>query len=312
MNSRILPGLALATALTIPAVVTPGAALADTSAHTSAAGAVAAPKPLAGVAVYLSYGKGYPISRYEPGRGFTKLGGAPDTFQFAASPDGEKLAWITMDGRVHVGSGRSAKVVAKGADAGAPCATPVWSPDSAHVAYLGRSNADASPLMIVKADGTGARKAGRTRGVCHLAWSGGGWRLAGYAGTTEGVYTLDLKSGRSARAKGVKLANHVQSLSPDGRKVVVHALSPAAPGGDGVWPTAFNPTIFDTVTGRRVPIPVRGTKLGAFYLEDGRLVVRVAGRAHNTLVVLDSAGRELQRLAEPARARRLGLLQIVK
>ncbi|WP_055482284.1 hypothetical protein [Sphaerimonospora mesophila] len=62
--------------------------------------------------------------------------------------------------------------MAGGAAAGFPCGTPVWSPDSATVAYLGRSNADAAPLMIVKADGRSkARRAGRTPGVCHLACS---------------------------------------------------------------------------------------------------------------------------------------------
>ncbi|WP_433215193.1 hypothetical protein [Microtetraspora malaysiensis] len=166
--------------------------------------------------------------------------------------------------------------------------------------------------MVVTADGTGARKVGKTFGVCHLAWSADGRHLAGYTGTTAGVYVFDMQTGTSVRAKGIKLANHVQSLSPDGRKVVVHTLSPEDPGGDGGWPVGFRPAIVDTVTGEKVPIPVKGTKMGAFYLADGRLVVRVLGRTHNTLVVLDASGRELQRLAEPAETRNQGLLQIVR
>ncbi|GIH71972.1 TolB-like translocation protein [Sphaerimonospora thailandensis] len=302
---------ALALAITAIArlAVLPSAAVATTATTTGSTGT--APKPLAGVAVYWSWDKGHPISRYEPGKGFTKLGNATDAFQFSVSPDGTKLAWITWGGKLHVRTGGKEKVVAKGAAGGFPCATPVWSPDSAYLAYPSDSDVDASPLMIVKADGTGARKAGVPRGVCHLAWSADGRHLAGYTGETDGVYIFDLKTGKSVRAKGIRLANHVQSLSPDGRRVVVRTLSPTEPGGDGLWPGGFTPTVVDTVTGKWVPIPVKGTKVGAFYLPDGRLVVRVLGRTHNTLVVLDSAGRELQRLAEPARVRNQGLLQIV-
>ncbi|MFC0866107.1 TolB family protein [Sphaerimonospora cavernae] len=302
--------LALAVTAITGLAVLPSAAVATTATTTGSTGT--APKPLAGVAVYWSWDKGHPISRYEPGKGFTKLGNATDAFQFSVSPDGTKLAWITWGGKLHIRTGGKEKVVAKDAAGGFPCATPVWSPDSARVAYLGGdSHTGVSTLTIVKADGTGVRKAGNPRGVCHLAWSADGRRLAGYTGETDGVYIFDLKTGKSVRAKGIRLANHVQSLSPDARKVVVRTLSPTEPGGDGLWPGGFTPTVVDTVTGKRVPIPVKGTKVGAFYLPDGRLVVRVLGRTHNTLVVLDSAGRELQRLAEPAQARNQALLQLV-
>ncbi|WP_066949177.1 hypothetical protein [Microtetraspora fusca] len=319
LKLRVLSGLALVPALLTPVLLTPDAVLARTATADGAGAAAAAtgitsaaPKPIEGVAVYFREGKGNPISRYEPGKGFIKIGSAPEMYQFAASPDGTRLAWITLDGKLHVGDGGTSKIVAKGAAAGGPCLTPVWSPDSAQVAYFPKSNADRSPLMVVNADGTGARKAGKTFGVCHLAWSADGRHLAGYTGTTAGVYVFDMRTGTSVRAKGIKLANHVQSLSPDGRKVVVHTLSPEDPGGDGGWPVGFTPTIVDTITGKKVPIPVKGTKMGAFYLADGRLVVRVLGRTHNTLVVLDSAGRELQRLAEPAQTRNQALLQIVR
>ncbi|WP_067144310.1 hypothetical protein [Microtetraspora malaysiensis] len=321
---RVLSGLALVPVVLAPLLLAPDAVLARTAPATGVGGAgavgtaggstSAAPKPLEGVAVYVNYdAKGYPVTRYEPGSGFVKLGRVPGiTFQFAASPDGTKFAWITLDGRLHVGDGSTEKVVAKGAAAGFPCLTPVWSPDSTQIAYIPKSNADKSPLMVVNADGTGARKVGRTLGVCHLAWSADGRHLAGYAGTTDGVYVFDMQSGTSVRARGIKLANHVQSLSPDGRKVVLRTLSPEEPGGDGVWPEKFWTTVVDTVTGKKVPISVKGLKSGAYYLADGRLVVRVAGRTHNTLVVLDSSGKELQRLAEPAQARDQGILQIVR
>ncbi|OPG02984.1 hypothetical protein [Microbispora sp. GKU 823] len=101
MNTRLLSAAALS------AVLTAGLAAP------AAAAASAAPKPLTGVAVYLSYGKGYPVSRYEPGKGFTKLGAMPMTGQFSASPDGRKLAWITDAGYVQVGDGRAVTTAAK-------------------------------------------------------------------------------------------------------------------------------------------------------------------------------------------------------
>ncbi|MEU7939654.1 hypothetical protein [Microbispora bryophytorum] len=308
MNTRPLSAAVLSTALA--AALT--AALAAPAAAAAPAGTSARPKPLIGVAVYLSYGKGFPISRYEPGKGFTKLGAMPMTGQFSASPDGRKLAWITDRGYVRVGSGSTAATVARGAAAGFPCATPVWSPDSRRVAYVKKGNSDAGSVSVVGTDGRGGRKAGTTLGVCHLAWSADGRYLAGYAGTTEGVYRLDVRTGKAVKVKGVGLANHVQSLSPDGTKVVVAPLSRNAPGGDGSWPGGFRPAVVDVATGKKAAIPVKGSLIGAFYLRDGRLVVRVAGRAANTLVVLDKNGRQVQRLTEPAAARRQALLQIVR
>ncbi|MFC4530004.1 TolB family protein [Sphaerisporangium dianthi] len=337
MNRHMPLGAILGTALLTP--MTAGSAGLLTSAHpappahasavTLAASAVtlaapgvvpaalgaapaAAPRPLAGVAVYARYDRGYIVTRYQPRKGFTRLGVAPEPGQFSASPDGEKVTWITPRGQVQVSAAGKVTTIAKGAGMGAPCLTPIWSPDSTKVAFPSAGDTDARPIVIANADGTGDRKAGTTTGVCHLAWSGDGRHLAGYTGTTEGVVRLDLRTRRSVKVKGVKLANHVQSLSPHGEKVVIHALSPADPGGDGAWPTEFRPTIVDTTIGRKVPIPVRGRLIGALYLPDGRLVVRVAGPRHNTLVVLDASGRRLQRLAEPPAARTQALLQIVR
>ncbi|GGK78995.1 hypothetical protein Sme01_22310 [Sphaerisporangium melleum] len=281
------------------------------TAHATAPAGTSA-RPLTGVAVYARYDRGYAVTRYTPAKGFTRLGVAPDTAQFSASPDGEKVAWVTAGGQVQVAAGAKPTTIAKGAPAGIPCLTPVWSPDSTKIAFPSRGTADALPVVIVNARGTGKRVAGSTTGTCHLAWSANGRYLAGYAGTTEGVFRLDLTTGRSVKVKGVKLSNHVQSLSPDGRRVVVRTLSPREPGGDGAWPTWYRPTIIDTATGAQVPIPVSGRLVGALYLPDGRLVVRVAGATHNTLVVLSASGKRLQRLAEPAAARTQALLHVVR
>ncbi|GAA5066891.1 dipeptidyl aminopeptidase/acylaminoacyl peptidase [Thermocatellispora tengchongensis] len=306
MKHRTLTCLALATA----------AALAAAPSATAAAVAVpsaatAAPAPLTGAAVYATYTKGYKVARYQPGTGWRTLAAPSATGQFAASPDGKKVAWVTDGGRLVVRQGGKVTTVAQGLTAGVPCLTPVWSPDSRRLAYVVGGKAEKQVVTVVNADGTGERDAGSTTGVCHLAWSANGRYLAGFAGTTEGVYRLDLTTRRSVKVKGVTLANHVQGLSPDGRKVIVNLLGRDDPGGDGSWPTAFKPAIVDAVTGARQPIGVRGTLLGAFYLPDGRLVVRVAGASRNTLVVLSAAGKTLQRIPEPAAAKNQALLQVL-
>lgn len=304
MNSRLLPVAGLAAALIAPLSAVP--------VFAAPVSAASAPKPLTGVAVYLSDGQAHAISRYEPGKGFTTIGAMPATGQFSASPDGGKVAFVTAGGAVRVQSGRTVTTVAKGAAAGAPCLTPVWSPDSKQVAFLAAGQSESQRVVTVRTDGTHRRTAGATRGVCHLAWSAGGRYLAGYAGTTEGVYRFDVRTGASVRVKGVDLSNHVQSVSPDGAKVVLARLSRTAPGGDGSWPGGFRPSVVDVQTGKSVPISVKGSLIGALYLPDGRLVVRVAGRTANTLVVLDGKGRQVQRLAEPAAAKNQALLQIVR
>ncbi|GAB1819350.1 TolB family protein [Herbidospora sp. RD11066] len=238
--------------------------------------------------------------------GTTKVGASG---QFSVSPDGRKVAWIDDTGRVHVRTGAVDKVVATGAISGTPCATPAWSPDGKKVAYAMTAAESMAPIAVVGADGTGRKRLGKTYGVCHLAWSGRS--LAGYTGTTDGIHVLDTITGKSRKAKGVSGANHVQSLSPDGRKVVYQALPRTGEGGDGSWPNWFTPRIVDTVTGKRVVPPVKGTLIGAMYLKDGRLAVRVKGAKYNTIVVLTSGLKVSAKIAEPAKYRSYGLLRVL-
>ncbi|NUP02605.1 MAG: hypothetical protein HOV96_07655 [Nonomuraea sp.] len=286
MKIRVVAGVALGAALVVP----------------SAASAATAPE-LSGAAVYAGTGQ---LSRYEGEQWSTlaKVGAMP---QFAASPDGKKAAWVTAGGKLQVKEGGKTVTVATKLQGGTPCLTPVWSPDSTQVAYVGKGDA----VMAVKSDGTKSRRLGVSKGVCHLAWAAGGRYLAGYTGEADAVYRLDVKTGKSVRAKGVKLVTHVQSLSPNGRDAVVEFPANPEALGDGSWPTAFKPTVVDLVTGKKLTPAVKGKLIGAFYLADGRLVVRVAGSGHNTLVVLDAAGKETQRVQEPAKARNQALLQVL-
>jgi hypothetical protein len=305
----VLTALAVSTA-TAAALAGPAQAFPVLAVPAQSAPVQASPAPLTGKGVYLRYSSGVRLST-ESGRAV--WADRSGSGQFSVSPDGGKVAWIDGRGRLHVSvpaAGRTTdKVVAKGAAYGAPCLTPAWSADSARVAFPLAGSSERTAVAVVGADGKGQAKVGTTLGPCHLTWSADGRTLAGYAGTTEGVHLLDTGSGASVRVPGIRLANHVAGLSPDSRRIVVNAISANAPAGDGSWPTAFVPSVYDTRTGKKVALPVRGRMIGALYLRDGRLVVRVAGRTANTLVVLSPSGERLQTLAEKPRNRRLGLLQ---
>ncbi|MFC4014003.1 hypothetical protein ACFOY2_42730 [Nonomuraea purpurea] len=289
MKIRVLVGVSLGAVLLVP----------------SAASAAPAPK-LSGSAVYAT-DTGNLLSRYQGGEWTTlaKVGTLP---QYAASPDGKKAAWVTTGGALRVRQNGKTSTLANGLRGGTPCLTPVWSADSTQVAYPGASDS----IMAVKADGSAApRRLGASKGACHLAWSADGRYVAGYTGEADALYRLDVKSGKSVKAKGVKWVTHVQSLSPDGRMAVVEFPQNPDQLGDGSWPSHFKPVVLDVASGKKHTPKLNGRPIGGYYLADGRLVMRVSGTEHNTLVVFDAQGKEIQRIAEPAKARSQALLQVL-
>lgn len=289
-----------------------GTALAvSTAAVATPALASSRTAPVTG-AVYFGY-QGSKIEVLTHRGGWTSLavGGGAFSGQFSAAPDGKRVAWIDEKSRLHVKSASGDKVIARDAAYGSPCLTPAWTADGKRIAYPKKGTATATTVIVVGADGRNVVDSGKTVGICHLTWSADGRTLAGYAGDTRGVHLLDTRSRVSRKALGIKLANHVESLSPDSRRVVVNAISANDPAGDGSWSTSFTPSIYDTKTGKKITIPVGGTLLGARYLGDGRLAVRVKGGTANTLVILNASGKELQRVAEPTKARKLGLLGVL-
>ncbi|MFI7130282.1 TolB family protein [Nonomuraea sp. NPDC050153] len=299
MKIRVVTGVALGAALVIP----------------SAASAAPTPDHLSGAAVYAATGN--QLSRYS-GSGEWHPLASFGAAQFAASPDGTKAAWITESGNLNIRARGRTSTIVSGLQGSTPCLTPVWSTDSDKVAY---PSADGT-IRAVRADGSNApRRLGVSKGVCHLAWSGNGRYLAGYTSTGDALYRLDSKTGKTVIVRGVRSITHVQSLSPDGSKAIVALPENANAAGAGTWPATFRPVILAIPTGKRQQLPVKGNLIGATYLPDGRLVVRTAaphtqsgnagGHAHNTLVVFDSAGNEIQRLAEPPKAKNQALLQVV-
>ncbi|MBE1589268.1 TolB family protein [Nonomuraea angiospora] len=303
MKIRVVTGVALGAALVVPSA------------------AWAAPTPdLSGAAVYAAAGN--QLSRYTAAGEWHPLASF-GAAQFAASPDGTKVAWITESGNLNIRERGKTRTIVSGLQGSTPCLTPVWSADSTKVAY---PSADGT-INAVRADGSNApRKLGVSKGVCHLAWSGNGRYLAGYTSTGDGLHRLDAKTGKTVVVKGVKSITHVQSLSPDGTKAVVAFPEGAQAPAARTWPTTFKPVILGIPSGKRLKLPAKGDAIGAYYLPDGRLVMRMAAprtqpghaaaahaaaHAHNTLVVFDSAGNELQRLAEPPKAKNQALLQVV-
>ncbi|MFF3439678.1 TolB family protein [Streptosporangium sp. NPDC002721] len=300
--------LALTAATTTPA-------LAGSTGSTGSTGVAYGTAPVSGAVYFRHAGGGIEVQTHRGGRtSGLKVGGGAFAGQFAVAPDGRRVAWIDDRNRLRVtsasGSGPD-KVVARNAAYGGPCLTPAWTADGKRIAYPVKGTSDAAAVAVVGADGGGRSDAGRTLGVCHLTWSADGRTLAGYTGDTNGVHLLDTGSRTSKRVPGVKRAGHVESLSPDGRRVVVNTVGANAPGGDGSWPLSFTPSIYDTRTGAKVAVPVRGRLLGARYLSDGRLAVRVKGTTANTIVVLSRAGKEIQRVTEPAKVRNLGLVGVI-
>src|SRR6478609_7571950 len=170
-------------------------------------------------AVYFGYQEGQVqvLTDRRPGLTSVRIGGGTLSAQFSVAPDGRRIDWIDEKGRLRVGSASGDKVIAKDAAYGAPCLTPAWTADGKRVAYLKKGTAAAMAVAVAGADGKGVVDSGTTLGPCHLTWSADGRTLAGYAGDTAGVYLLDTRSRVSGKVPGIKLANHVESLSPDSR-----------------------------------------------------------------------------------------------
>jgi hypothetical protein len=269
-------------------------------------------------AVYVTYDRGYRfVERASDGsvRTLTTI----DCNFYSVSPDGRQVAWIGNRGDVIVRSfsGGSARTVWKNAtpDNDSAILLGSWSADSTRL-LINVSATAGDQVMSVASDGSGHKVVGETEGPLHMAWSADGNTIAGYTGETDGVVVLDSRTGRTHRVPGISMAdrvlsNHVESLSPDGSKVVVHLIKPTDPGGDPGWPPSFKPTILDTRTGARVPIGVSGPLLGARYLPDGTLVVRKAGKANNTIIFLGPNGKVLKTQAEPAELHDAGLLSAI-
>jgi dipeptidyl aminopeptidase/acylaminoacyl peptidase len=262
--------------------------------------------------------RGVPYTFYvrTPGGVVRALPGPGDQEFFRVSPDGRRVIWLA-----EVGSGTgSGSGTVRVMDFGGPARVlsnravgvgiGAWSADSTRV--LVTEGSPTRPTIVAIDVHNGHRQVlGRTEGALHLAWSADGDTVVGYTGENR-VVLLDARNGHTRMVPGISVVNHVESLSPDGRRVIVNLIRATGPGGDPAWPVGFTPTIVDTKTGAHVPIPVAGHLIGAQYLADGGLVVRRQDTGHNTLIMLGPDFHVRKQIKESALTRDMGFLVYVQ
>jgi hypothetical protein len=238
-----------------------------------------------------------------------------------AGSTGKGELWAAGDGA------RTPRGVVATDSQAAPCARPAWLDDrrivypALHLDAAGNSSGPQRLKAVQVRAGDGhvrykrLKAIGATKYVCLLTASGDGGHLVGTDGQ-GGAGVIDVATGASRAIPGVGSFGHppyaadIRGVSRDGGVVAVRLSRDGATPGDGTRQTfARPPTLLDTRTGAKVPIPVQGKLVDAQYLPGGGLLVRVAGKPADTLVLL-VGGKEAGRWTEPAAMRTWGLLSV--
>jgi hypothetical protein len=207
----------------------------------------------------------------------------------------------------------------------APCARPAWLGNRTivyprfHMDIRGNGGGAAGLQITRLTTGKGMMRFTRvattrtTKYICGLMASGDQKHVVGTDGQ-GGAGVVDLPTGASRPIPGIgsfrkpPFVADIRGLSRDGRVAAVRLSSNGDTPGDGSrQPFASPPTLIDTKTGAKEPIPVKGRLIDATYLTGGGLLVRVAGKPANTLVLL-VGGTEVKRWTEPAAMRTWGLV----
>ncbi|HET9516715.1 MAG TPA: hypothetical protein VFO77_03205 [Actinoplanes sp.] len=225
-----------------------------------------------------------------------------------ASPDGKHIAAVTDKGDLMItdAAGRNArKLITKVyADYG----DHTWSPDSTKL--LIRRNVPSGGLgtegVVELATGTFTALPSNP---LHPKWSGDGNTLVATDGQS-GVMVLDAKGKLIRRVPGIGETNRAKNplwigvhstlgVNHDGTRAAVWLISMSDPGGD-IGSMEYANAVIDTVTGKVVPLPVKGKIEAALYRPDGSLLVRTRVKNVRTLTQIDPAGRVVARVTEPA------------
>lgn len=285
-----------------------------------------APVPLAGTLFYVDFPGPDPTSasstvarvqRWSPGgpvRTGLSVGRLAAQTTLNISPDGRKAAWVEEDRSILVvanvdGTGRKEL----GRVAETTCREPVWSPDSKRlltsrfVPSSGPPPTDGVPPVEAGTfdAGTGAfRKLPGEFSGCHVLWSADNSTLV--FPSDSRLFVADA-SGHNVRTvpgfgpgtSPARVCNDVESVSPDGSRVVLWVPRPGEPWGD-IARGLYANTVVDTRTGKAVDLPIQGTLSQAIYLADGKLLVRVEGSQQNRLVLLSPQLTVLDERDEPA------------
>ncbi|MGY0235497.1 hypothetical protein [Longispora urticae] len=246
-------------------------------------------------------------------------------WSLTVSPDGTRAAWVEEDRLLLADLESGTRTTVRGG-VFPICSQPAWSPDSTRLLITlrqldpatGGSTGVADKLAVLTlGDGTVVPRT--FRGGCQYHWSGDGRTLARVGPELDGMSLVDLDTqlsrpvpqvqvhppGSEPRATVHKVSD-VQGVSRDAGRVAVTVDDPRAGRGDlrDLWSNA----VLDTRTGGVVALPVPGRLLNAFFQPDGGMLLRIAGPAHNELVLVSATDTVLARFPERAEVRELPLL----
>ncbi len=226
----------------------------------------------------------------------------------AVSPDGHRVAFV--DG-AEAGSLGPMRIITLGG----PTSTkgpatisnlfvPQWTPDgmSIHVAYGGVHFG----LLNVS---TGAISPASGPDLA-LYSPDGGYAVALGAGPAYTVTKADGSGSTPVVVPAGKAITRIQSLSPDGRRIVCLLRDTGEPEGDAGRTLAAN-SIVDTRTGAIIPAPGGGTLRQMYYLADGSSVARTETGGVKQIKLIGADGHILDTITETAATADLALLAYI-
>lgn len=314
-----LAGLLLAggcgSAAAAPPPAGPGTSGPAIALTTPAAGPARSIDGLPGSLYYLQEGDDAPekLVRLNLGGRLTTVLAGDGAFTAEVSPDGRKIAWVDDDFDLNVADadGRHAKRLLRDV-AGGYGHDPVWSADGTRI-LTGVSDdgdptdGDIRPVVVRVADRSVTDLPQPIRGNLRYRWSGDGREVFFTDGQCRILHArADGTAVRTVPVLGSPTGNPSQmracdivSVNPDGSRITVPLHVGDEPDGDVAGEQVAD-AVVDTATGAPVPLPVRGTVLGALYRADGTLLVRAEAGGARTLTLFSPAGAVLAEVAEPA------------
>ena len=224
-------------------------------------------------------------------------------FSIAWSPDGQKLAYASMENAPRIpvtvyvqdvyGPGNVAVKRERLLDSPSAMSAPAWSPDGAKLAVK-MTKGDRSEIYVVSLAGrTWQRVTSAATGTFHTepTWSVDGRSLVyttGLAGSQAQLYRVDLETNQTQRLTFEGKQNLEPVFSPDGKQLgMVHQDK-----------SGYHIAVLDTVGGAlRVLTPAITGLESPSFAPNGRMILfKEEGGARNMLSAISADGRVKQRL----------------